>query len=540
MRCAALMAVAAMATLPHVAHGQSPTASLASSAGAASDTAPKLPPPADSVGASLADPALGERFRAMQLEMDALHDRIRSLEKDSERARQQEIRIAELEAAAGERWLSEERARQVRELVQGVIEDSQSRAASSSRPTAGYDRNFFLSSADGNFSLNLAGQLQSRFAWTHLPAQALTPATEGTGNEYGFEVQSVKLNLFGHAVDPSWQYRVQFAYERDGAQIGTPLRFEDVYVQKSLGDGFYLRTGQWKNFLNYEEIVSSRTQQFVERSVVNQYFSTSFVQGVMLGWESGSLRTFLSYNDGGGNRDVAIIQPSGDLTDWALTGRVEWKPEGAWRLFDEMQGWRGGEAGLMLGAGVNWQRGAGNPAGARGVIGNGQLTPTVSSPAALLTWTADANVRGSGWSVGASLFGNLVYDVNDAAAAAGLDNALSLGTVVQGGMFLSEDVELMARYEGLWVNSGATGFSGGAFTPNALNNQTMNIFTLGLNKYFFQNALKFTIDGGWAVDPVGYNFGLYGQSIAAGDWRPSQSGSGAGEFVIRCQMQVAW
>lgn len=88
MRCAALMAVAAMATLPHVAHGQSPTASLASSAGAASDTAPKLPPPADSVGASLADPALGERFRAMQLEMDALHDRIRSLEKDSERARQ--------------------------------------------------------------------------------------------------------------------------------------------------------------------------------------------------------------------------------------------------------------------------------------------------------------------------------------------------------------------------------------------------------------------------------------------------------------------
>ena len=51
---------------------------------------------------------------------------------------------------------------------------------------------------------------------------------------------------------------------------------------------------------------------------------------------------------------------------------------------------------------------------------------------------------------------------------------------------------------------------------------------------------RYAVDGGWAVDPVGYNFGLYGQSIAAGDWRPSQSGSGAGEFVIRCQMQVAW
>ena len=49
---------------------------------------------------------------------------------------------------------------------------------------------------------------------------------------------------------------------------------------------------------------------------------------------------------------------------------------------------------------------------------------------------------------------------------------------------------------------------------------------------------KVTLDGGWAFTPVRFSNGLFGQSIAAGDWRASQTGQGTGEFVIRLQAQV--
>ena len=41
---------------------------------------------------------------------------------------------------------------------------------------------------------------------------------------------------------------------------------------------------------NYEEMNSSRTQQFAERSLLNSYYSTKFVQGVLLGWLAGDSR----------------------------------------------------------------------------------------------------------------------------------------------------------------------------------------------------------------------------------------------------------
>ncbi|NBP51238.1 MAG: hypothetical protein EBU70_08685 [Actinobacteria bacterium] len=485
-------------------------------------------------------PAEDERLRDMQRQIDALTQQIASYGRLEERSKHQQERIRELEAEQGERWLDEQRVQEIRAIVKDALNDSATRQSlSDATAVAGHDRNFFVATPDGNFRLNVEGQLQTRFAWNQLPGDAMrrTAGTPSNENEYGFEMQSVRINLFGNAFDPSWTYRMQFAYERDGALSGNPLRFEDVYLQKALGGGFYVRMGQWKNFLNYEEIVSYRTLQFADRSLVNQYFSTLFVQGLLLGWESEQFRAYASYNDGGNNRDIAVVQAGGNETDWAFTGRAEWKPAGAWGQFTDMQGWRGSPFAFMLGAGVNVQRAAGNR-GNRGAVGNGQLTPAVLSPATLLTWAADANLRGDGWSLWAAFLGNAVYDVDAAAAAAGVDNALSLGVVVEGGLFVTDSVELIAKYEGLWVNSGLTGFTAAGFVPNALNSQTLGVVSFGVNQYFRKNALKVTLDGGWAFTPVRYTFGLYGQSIAAGDWRASQSGEGAGEFVIRAQAQL--
>lgn len=494
--------------------------------------------------ANAADPPAGQlpedRMQQMQREIDELNERLSSLAGLEQLTRTQGDRIRELEAETGERWLTEQRVQQIRGMVTDVLKDSATRQAlNPSGAYVGHDRNFFVATPDGSFRLNFEGQIQARFAWNHLPSGAVadSPGAASSANEYGFEEQSVRFNVFGNVFDPTWTYRMQFAYERDGAFSGNPLRFEDVFVQKSLGGGFYVRMGQWMNFLNYEQSVSYRTLEFADRSLVNQYFSTLFVQGILLGWESEQVRLYGSYNDGGNNRDIGVIQPSGNETNWAFTGRAEWKPFGAWGQLADMQGWRGSPFALMVGAGINWQRAAGS-AKNRNAIGNGQLTPSILSPATLLTWAADASLRGDGWSVMAAFQGNLLYDTDDAAVAAGLDDVLSLGVVVQGGVFVTDSVELIAKYEGLWVDSGLSPATGPGYAASALNSQTMGIVSVGVNQYFQKNAIKITVDAGWALTPVRFNAGLFGQAVAAGDWRASETGDGAGEFVIRAQTQI--
>lgn len=481
---------------------------------------------------------------------DTISQMQRQLAELAKENREQAQEIKQLREQGGEAWLTEQRAEQVRGIVRDVLADSSTRSSmAGDGAVAGYDRNFFLASADGNFRLNIEGQIQTRFAFNYQPDEALRDggADDQRQNEYGFEMRRVKLNFFGHMFDPSWTYRIQFAYERDGQNSGTSLRFEDVYVQKALGSGYFVRAGQWKNYFNYEEMASSRTQQFAERSLVNQYFNTKWVQGVLLGWEGDRLRVYGSYNDGGGDRDLAVIQAGGNPTEWALTGRAEWKFAGEWGQFKDMQGWRGSPFAAMAGVAVNWQRASGDTPTGRQTVGNGTIRPATATVSVLnaelsmLSYTADLNLRGDGWGVWGAFLGNYLYNGGPNTQSNGVDSldvdgTLSYGVVAQGGLFVADALELIARYEGLWVVSNANfADSGGA---NALNAQTLNLVTAGFNYYFNKNAVKFTFDAGWAFNPVLFSSGLFGEAINGADWRSSQTGEGAGEVVLRAQMQL--
>jgi hypothetical protein len=497
------------------------------------------PPPAAPAGGD----GFAERMQLLQREIDAL--RRKSLEQE-ERSRAQDDRIRQLEAETGERWLTEQRAEQVRAVVRDVLSDSSQRASlQQAGATSGYDRNFYIASADGNFRLNLEGQIQVRYAYDSLPTDATSPTSEP--DQYGFELRRMQIALFGNMFDKSVTYRVQLQYQRDASLGADPIRWADVWMQKALGGGYFVRAGQWKNLYNYEDETSSRTQQLVERSIVNDYFNTKFIQGVLVGWESDQMRLFGSFNDGGANRDTGVTQLRANLTDWAFTGRVEWKPVGDWGQIRDMQGWVGSPFALQFGAGVNVQRAGGNPAPERQAVGNGTIiasvgsggsaTPAVTDVMSLLSWTADVNLRGSGWSAWGAFLGNSIYSGGEIARQLGVNGTLSLGAVVQGGVFLAEELELVARWEGLWVSSD---FPEADYRPNALNSQTVNIVTLGANWYFNKNQLKFQIDGGYAFNPVLFQNGLFGENIAGANYRPSANGPdvGAGQVVIRGQLQL--
>jgi hypothetical protein len=285
---------------------------------------------------------------------------------------------------------------------------------------------------------------------------------------------------------------------------------------------------------------------------VNEYFNTKFVQGVLFGWESRKVRVYASYNDGGANRDVGILQANGNLTEWAFTGRAEWAIAGEWGQFRDMQGWRGTPFAVMVGAAVNWQRAGGNPPFDRQTPGNGTIRPAVTradsatgvvtttravaDEMTLLTWTTDVNVRADGWSAWAAFLGNWVYQGGAVAQQQGVEGALSLGAVVQGGCFLTDSLEIIARYEGLWVTSEFN--EGGAYQASAFNAQTLNILTVGSNWYFDKNRLKVTLDAGYAFNPLLFSNGLFGEGTSGANWRPSQTGQGSGEFVLRAQLQL--
>jgi len=439
-----------------------------------------------------------DRFDRLQSEVEALR----------RKTDEQEKKIEELKSENGEVWLTAQRAQQIRGIVTDALSDSANRSSfRKDGAIAGYDNGFYLASADGNYRMNIGGQVQSRFSYAYATRSSLNSEQRQAGaqNESGFELRRVRINFFGHVFDPSWTYRVQFASDRDGGNLNNPFNLEDVFIQK-----------------------------FAERSLVNQYYNTKWIQGILLGWESEKLRTYASYNDGGANRNLAAIQPNGEVVDWAFTGRVEYKLDGEWGQFKDMQGWRGSPFAAMVGAAVNWQHAPGNPPDGRPSIGNGQISPTTNDQLTLLTYTADFNLRGNGWSLWSAFLGNYLYDGGNAAVAQGIESSLSYGAVVQGGFFVADALELIARYEFLRVNSGQAASD----VNSALSRQTLNLATVGFNYYFNKNDVKFTLDAGWAFDSIQFSNGLFGEPIAGTDWRGTGTGTGNGGVVVRAQLQL--
>ncbi|MEC8733893.1 MAG: hypothetical protein VXX86_02875, partial [Planctomycetota bacterium] len=114
--------------------------------------------------------------------------------------------VARVDAQDAE-WLNEERASEIRGIVQDVLADSQSRTSlQDSGMMAGYKagKGFFLSNQDGSFSLNVSGQLQTRWVLNN-NADPIEIDGDGTvlnrtGAEetnWGFQVRRAKVRFQG-------------------------------------------------------------------------------------------------------------------------------------------------------------------------------------------------------------------------------------------------------------------------------------------------------------------------------------------------------
>jgi hypothetical protein len=449
-------------------------------------------------------------------QLSQIAEELQAVRKENAELRQ---RMSDLEAEAGETWLTEQRANEIRGLVQDVLADADSRASlRQSGMTAGWDNGFFIASPDGDYRLNIEGQLQFRYVYSFhdIPDRHLG----------GFENTRTKLTFRGHVINRDISYLIRGAFERrddsttgDDHTVPNPrggrFELEDAWINWDLNNAVKLRVGQMKLPFNREELVSSQHQLAVERSLVNQNLNIGRSQGVLVEWFSRSFRVTGMFSDGGadevgGENDVDLTGTTNPInspalsqdTEYAITARGEWKVAGDWPQFQDFTSPHTDDFGLLIGIAGHHQdsESTGNFTGIRNEV------PWTA-------WTIDASAEFGG----ANAFASFTHHYFD--RATGHFNVF--GLVLQGGVYILPKWEVFARYEyGWWDFDNDDSFT------------DLSVVTVGTNYYFNDHNLKFTADIGVGLDQLEL---LWDSDIAG--WR-DETDQANPQVVIRMQMQL--
>ena len=404
--------------------------------------------------------------------------------------------IAELKATQGDTWLTEQRAAEIRGIVTDVLADADTRSSlQGSGAGAGYNGGFFLSSADGNYSMKMNVLEQVRWTFNNR-----NDATAGEDQTWGFENKRTRLTFGGNMVDSTWSYKVAyyFAYSNDVEFGGDSPVLADAFVAKDLGNGLSMTVGQFKLPFSGEYGTDAGNLQFNDYSTVSNDFADGYGQGLMFTYSADAFRAAVAYVNGLNetNADFAAGSPS---DEYALTGRAEFKLSGTWDQFNNAMSFRGEEMGVLIGAGLNWADS--NTAGAGDIFGA----------------TVDVTVDFGG----ANVMGAFYWDNNDDAAAGSGENPY--GFTLQGGVFVSDDWEVVARFE-----------YGDADTD--ADDNDFSTLTFGANWYMAQNTAKLGLNFGYAFDEIG---ATWGTAASGNNWLDDADGED-GQWMLQAQMSFSF
>ena len=355
---------------------------------------------------------------------DPLRTRIAELEtksaRDDARIGELESRLSSLETSDDNQWLTQQRADEIRMLVEDILADAETR--SNLLLGSGYDGGAVIGGGDWMLRTNI--HMQHRLIMNDRAA----------GSEWSFENTRTKFILTGNVVSPEWFYKAEI---ETAARSRTGLL--DSYVGYDFGNNWKVRVGTFKPPLLREELMDSRYQLAVERSVVNYLYTIERTEGFAV--------------DHYGDR-FHFTGSLDNITDSEYTLRGEFLIEGDWDQFSDFSSVSGDRTAMMVGGAIHLQTGANDDR--------------------LLTLDFSGKFGGS------SLFAAIIRA--DFGAAIARDTT---GFVLQGGYRFDDDWEGFARYE--WTDFAV---------PD------MSILTVGITRYFSGHHAKWTTDIGVALDPV--------------------------------------
>lgn len=417
---------------------------------------------------------------------------------------------------------------EVRAMVAEMLADADSRSSLlQGGGAAGHDGKFFLASPDGNFRLNVSGQMQFRYVMSLRDEADPNAANfnEQVGNvddfDHGFEMRRTKLQFDGHVYSPDMFYKVVGAFNSNGGGF----TLEDAFIGWKLEGGGEIIAGQFKAPFMREELVSSKYQLAADRSFTNEFFTGNRTQGIQFSNEMENIRYMVSFNEGFDNSIISGYTNgagtatntafNGDQTDWAFTGRVEFLLGGDWAAFKDFTSEPGAAMSHMVGVAGHYQG------------GSEVYVAGVSVDADdLFAYTIDYSIEGDGWNAFAALVGNST----DAGVTGGSDGD-NFGFVVQGGLNFDENNEGFLRYDYVGADDALVG-----------QNDELSTITVGLNHYMHGHAAKFTVDLNWVLDdamnPAAGSGGAVTPSFVNSPGIGYLGSNDSDEIYIRAQFQL--
>ena len=391
-----------------------------------------------------------------------------------------------------------ERLDEIRALVADVVSDAENRTSFQDTDILNYKQGFVLASPDNGFRLELTGQIQVR--WVLNRANGVDPTYLN-----GFEMRRARVDMRGHVVDPSWTYRIRtnFFFLNDGI-----ANIDECWIAKSFGSGWMFKAGQFKTPWLREQLVPDSRLLAVERSVVSLYFDQLRSQGMELSWQGESDRIALWTGDGLPSPAFGAARADGFNTPWfesnvwySFAARAEHRLAGDWEQFTDLNSPRGADFAAMVGVAGVLQRARQSAIGVNDAMAGGL--------------TADLTLCFSG----ASLFMSGVW-LNDSLPDGPSTNPW--GVVVQGGVFLTEDVQVFGRYEYMDFDPSNEPKKAGRY----------NGPTVGAN-WFFNPAVRLTMD--WAINFASLPSAATVRQVAG--MRPDEPGE-SDQWTLRAQIQL--
>ncbi|MDX9910712.1 MAG: porin [Phycisphaerales bacterium] len=376
-----------------------------------------------------------------------------------------------------------------------MIADADSRA--SGLADAGYDNGFVINSADGNNQLRINGMTQFRYYLNFRDTPSNSTDEDFTN---GFEQHDTRLVFSGHVLNPNLNFKIEGAFTNEGN-----FGLLDAYGTYQLDNGMKIWFGQFKAPTTREWLVSDFSQLAIDRSMVNEVFNPGYTQGIALSYQAEQWRGVVSFNDGARTGNTPFTSPA--EADFALTARGEWMWAGQWERFDDFTSWRNsdGYAG-MVGAAVHWQTGGGTG-------------PGNPSDLDVFQYTADVSFEGNGWNVFAEFVGQTTDPENQ-------DSFNDFGFVVQGGLFVTDQAELFARWDSVLPDDERTV------------DDAFNTITAGVNYYFIPESQSAKLSGDiqYFIDEPNDLVAALGSDSNTGFVQTTEDS----EFAVRFQMQLTF
>jgi len=280
-------------------------------------------------------------------------------------------RIAELEAKNNENWLTEERATQIKSLVQEVIADARTRGNFSDGVNVGYKpgEGIFIGTTDKRTNISIGGFAQVRYTYAQHNAYNgrtisrqidTTSGTPGSSdgstagrtttrtryviddpaNASGFDIRRARITVGGNVFSEDITFKLEGDFY--GSSTGA-FTVTDAWIGYKFNDLFRIRAGSFKVPFAKTELVSDTSLSFMERPEVLAPFNPSRALGVSLFGDivKDTLAYEINANDGQGTntlRRVDTVQGDGTVSNnldnrMSYYGRLQWAGSGSLRDF---------------------------------------------------------------------------------------------------------------------------------------------------------------------------------------------------------------